>query len=206
MALPKKILFASTNSGKVEEVKLALNGSGVDIVSPQDFLRDWGKVGQVTPVPIVDENGTTYLENARLKANRFFLWANMPALADDTGLEVAALGGVPGVFSARYAGEGATSQKNREKLLWALRDATDRTAKFCCVLCLKISSSANVEVSATLGGSITREPRGGAGFGYDSVFEVEGTGKTLAELKESGQPIKTHRLLALQKLLGAMEF
>ncbi len=204
MKPPERLLFASTNYGKFDEVRLVLAGYKVVVISPEQYRLELSRAKELPEYPSVDEDGTTYSENARKKADIYYTWSNMATLGDDSGLEVRALGGAPGLYSARYAGEGATSQKNREKLLWALRDVDDRAARICCALSLRLGPSKVIEVEASLSCNITREVRGSGGFGYDSLLEVEGTGKTLAEFKEEGIRVKTHRELALDKLMAAI--
>jgi XTP/dITP diphosphohydrolase len=201
MKSSERILFASTNFGKFEEVRAVLAGYAIVVISPEQYRAERSKLNQFSEYPVVDENGRTYEDNARKKADAFYAWAEIPSLGDDSGLEVKALSGAPGLYSARYAGPDATSHKNREKLLWALRDAVDRSAKICCSLCLRLDSTRLLEVEASLDCLITTEVRGNGGFGYDSLLEVVGVGKTLAELKEAGTAIKTHRELALDKLM-----
>ena len=172
---------------------------GVVIAAPEE-LR--GKFG--TP-PEINENGRDFLENARLKAQGFFNWSGMSSLADDAGLEVAALGGAPGIHTARFAGPDCSSADNRRKLLQVMRGISDRTARFVCVLYLLSSEGPPLAVRAELPGEIGLEERGAGGFGYDRVFAVGGfAGKTLAELKEEKVALKTHRILALEKLFAKL--
>lgn len=201
---PDTLLFASTNAGKLEEVRSVLSKYGIVVLSPEQAIKEARLPLHLSACPVVEENGGSYAENARKKAEAFYAWARIPSLGDDSGLEVKALDGAPGLYSARYAGPDATNQKNREKLLWALRNVEDRAASIRCSLCLRLNSSHVIEVEAALKCTITRETRGAGGFGYDSLLEVNGTGKTLAELKENGIEIKTHRELALDKLVAEL--
>lgn len=190
----RRVLFATSNRGKIADVRTLVGIGGMEIVSP-DEIRDRGAP------PEVVEGVASYLENATRKAEAYFRWSGIPAIGDDTGLEVESLGGAPGIISARYAGEGATARMNTEKLLAALAGTPNRTALFRAVLVLMLKDGHLLSAEGSLHGAITHVPRGGGGFGYDNVFEVAGTGKTLAELKELGSAIATHRHLALRGLL-----
>ncbi len=195
------MLFASTNKGKINEAKGVCGRMGVELVSPYE-LESSG------PIPNVVEDADSYAGNCKLKADAFFVWSGLPSLADDTGLEVAALNGRPGVLSARFAGENADGPSNSRKLLHELdmlqRDgngAVDRTARFVCTLILAFGNGKYIEANGILEGSIARQPKGEGGFGYDSVFLVKGyDNKTLAELKEENAGVKTHRILALEQI------
>lgn len=195
MSRIERIVFATSNPGKIADVRAALHFPGFEILAPADV------VGRGGP-PEVEEGITSYRENARLKAEAFGRWSGLTAIGDDTGLEVRALGGAPGIISARYAGAGATARANTEKLLEALGGVRDRGALFRAVLVLVTPAGRVVEGTGELHGAITEQPRGGGGFGYDNVFEVDGLGETLAELKERGIPIETHRHRALKALFG----
>ena len=188
------ILFASTNSGKLAEVRSA---SPVPIISPLEIER---RIGM--PAPEVSETERTYLGNARLKAESYFNWSRRHAtLADDTGLEVAALGGAPGIYSARYAGEGANPRRNIQKLLEVMQGKSERNATFVCQLVLILPNGEQKFSRGELHGTIAEAPRGDGGFGYDSIFIVDDAGsKTLAELKAEKVALITHRGAALRKL------
>jgi XTP/dITP diphosphohydrolase len=195
----KEILFASTNRGKLIEVKEFSAARGIKIIGPNDL----GYLGKAaSDLPNVTEDRDTYEGNAAIKADAFFKWSGIPSLADDTGLEVDALHGQPGIFSARYAGEPSNPKKNMEKLLFELKDCGKRRARFVCVLAFRTSDTDLVFERGELEGEIAREPLGAGGFGYDSVFFIPRFGKTLAELKEAGGPVETHRTIALGKLFG----
>ena len=155
-------------------------------------------------VPEVLESAADYAGNARLKAEAFAAWSGLAAVADDTGLEVQALGGAPGILSARFAGEQGNMKANIAKLLKEMEGQNNRQAFFRCVLCLVQPSVVPLTVEGILTGEIAREPRGAGGFGYDNVFVVAGCGRTLAELKEAKVEIKTHRILALEKLFAQL--
>jgi XTP/dITP diphosphohydrolase len=149
--------------------------------------------------PDVEETGDTLEANALLKARAVTEVTGLPALGDDTGLEVDALGGRPGVYTARYSGEGATYESNYRKLLSELADVSDRTARFRTVVALAFPDGSEVTASGSVDGVITSEPRGAAGFGYDPVFEVDGT--TLAEMPEGMKNTLSHRARALRALI-----
>lgn len=193
-----RILFASTNAGKLAEVRLVAARLDFQILSAQDFVATCG------PAPEVREDANTYSGNAQLKADAFFAWAGLPSLADDAGLEVDALGGRPGVWSARYAGEPSDSQRNIDKMLGELAGQENRRARFVSFLFARLSSELDVSAQAELPGTVIAEQRGAGGFGYDSIFVPDGYAKTLAEIK--ADPIlrsqfKTHRVMALEKIL-----
>lgn len=191
MNFPTQVLIATTNKGKQQEIASVLAPKGIAIRTPQDFS---------IAMPQVDENEPDYQGNAVLKAKQFYRVYRIPCLSDDTGLEVDALGGAPGLYSARYAGEDATPQQNISKLLSDLSNIRNRKAKFVCVLALLESEDSIFSVRAELTGEISYSQNGTAGFGYDSVFIVEGTGMTLAELKQNDPLFETHRVKALQEM------
>ena len=165
-------------------------------------------------VSLPEETGYTFAENARLKADAVFsaLAGQVGVLADDSGLQVAALGGDPGVRSARYAGAKATDEDNVSKLLAELSGRHDRRARFVCALCLILPASGRgpegmpsvFMVEGTLKGRITDHPRGLDGFGYDPVFEPLGWRQTLAEAKPTDKDAVSHRGAAATALLGRL--
>lgn len=195
--MSETIVLASDNAGKVREINQVLADLGV-VVAPQ---AQFG----VRPA---EETGLTFLENAILKARNAAEQTGHPAIADDSGLEVDALGGAPGVRSARYAGDGATDRTNLEKLLDALRDVpgTKRTARFRCVMVYLRSpeDSTPVIASGTWEGLIASAPRGTNGFGYDPVFIVPERGCTSAELPPDQKNRLSHRGRALRALVAAL--
>jgi len=188
------IVFGSSNKGKLAEAQTVGQRFGMPIIPPAEVI------GRGAP-PDVDEVGETYRANALLKARAYREWSGAAALGDDTGLEVEALGGAPGVFTARYAGPGATGAQNIGKLLAALQGVENRAAVFRCVLVVVTADDRIIEAEGELVGSIAHAPRGSGGFGYDNVFVVEGLGRTLAELKEDpARDVVTHRRRALEAL------
>ena len=188
-----KLLIASNNTHKIEEIKSILNGRFEKIFS----LSEMG----VHCDP--EENGTTFAENALIKAREVSKQTNLPVLADDTGLCVDALNGAPGVFSARYAATdgGHNDAANRQKLLKELHGTTDRSAHFECAVVLLYPDGKYVSSSGRVDGEILQEERGKNGFGYDSLFLATELGKTFAEADSEEKNKISHRGRALQALL-----
>ncbi|HEV3408931.1 MAG TPA: RdgB/HAM1 family non-canonical purine NTP pyrophosphatase, partial [Chthoniobacterales bacterium] len=159
-------------------------------------------VGELRTAPTVEETGSTFEENARLKANTLSrLWPGW-VVADDSGLEVAALGGAPGVYSARYAGDNATDRENILTLLRALQatGGTDRRARFHCAIALARGGETVAVFHGTVEGSIALSPKGMSGFGYDPVFVPNGYAQTFAELGELVKNKLSHRARAVAQL------
>ncbi|MDP4220197.1 MAG: RdgB/HAM1 family non-canonical purine NTP pyrophosphatase [Bacteroidota bacterium] len=187
-----KIILATHNIHKREEL-IALAGKNLDIeILPDDF-------------PEIPETGNTLDANARMKARFVFDRLHQSALADDTGLEVDALAGAPGVYTARFAGENATYDDNCRKLLSVLKGNSNRRAKFVTVICF-IDSGGNEHVfEGEVKGNITEEYRGSSGFGYDPIFEPEeGRGRTFAEMSASEKNSLSHRSRAMAHFLSAL--
>jgi XTP/dITP diphosphohydrolase len=197
-----ELLLASHNRGKLVELRALLAGLPIDLVSLESALP--GR-------PQVIEDGVTFLDNARLKARGAHAATMMVTLAEDAGLEVDALGGRPGVRSARFASDGATDAENNAALLTALENVEDaqRTARFRCVMVLLDPWSEGelheTVAEGTCEGTIVRQPRGGGGFGYDPLFEVDGFGRTMAELGEEEKNRHSHRSRAVAALRPALE-
>ena len=187
MNRPQQLVIASKNPDKIAEIEAVLADTDWKVQVVRD--RDWDEV---------EETGSTLEENALLKARTVAQATMMPALADDTGLEVAALGGVPGVHTARYAGEGATYADNVRKLLTELDGIDDRRATFRTVVALATPAKEEVVAEGQLQGEIATEPRGGGGFGYDPVFAVGA--RTLAEMDLGEKNALSHRARALRAL------
>ena len=197
------LALATQNRGKVEELRVLLAGLDVDVVPMKDLVR---------PDFHVIEDGATFEENALKKARAVAQATMMLTLADDSGLEVDALNGAPGVRSARYASERATDAENNAALLSALESTPNATgdapARFRCVLALIDPFVCDGEpyiVEGVCEGKITRTPRGSGGFGYDPLFLVEGTDKTMAELSEEEKNRISHRSKAMTKLRLTLE-
>ena len=190
------LVIASGNKGKIGEFKKLLNDFPIDLLTqPVGFE--------------IEETGSTFMENARIKAIAVSQATGNLSLADDSGLSVEALGGAPGIYSSRYA----SSDKQRiEKLLAELKPFSNRKAKFECALCIASGEQVLIEVSGFCEGLITFFPKGENGFGYDPIFEVSGLGETYAEMdhekkKHIGHRGNAFKLLIpkLKQLLGSMK-
>jgi len=190
----RKIVLASGNAGKVREINKLFAGSGIEIVPQSEY--------GVTEVP---ETGTTFVENAIIKARHAAESTGLPAIADDSGIEVDALDHRPGVYSARYAGEGASDSANNSKILAELKGLpdSDRTARYQCVLVFMRSATDPVPIitQGSWEGSILQEPRGDGGFGYDPIFYVPTHNCSGGELPLDVKNTISHRALALQAML-----
>lgn len=184
--------MATRNEGKVAELRAMLSGLDVDVTS----LADHPEVGEVV------EDGETFLENARVKARAAAEVTGRMALADDSGLVVAALSGAPGVTSARYAGKQGDYEANNEKLLREMGEVPDgeRQAAFVCAMVLAEPGGLEWDVQERCEGEITREYRGSAGFGFDPLFFVPSEGATMAELPMERKNQISHRGRALRRM------
>ncbi len=156
------------------------------------------------PAPKVREDGATFADNARIKALAWMRASGLPALADDSGLEVPALGGLPGVRSARFAGEHADDAANNAKLLGMMQGVEDRRARFVCVVCLAFPDGALLWGEGAVEGEILHAPRGARGFGYDPLFFSHELGKTFAEAAPEEKARVSHRARALAALGRAL--
>ncbi|KPK01197.1 MAG: hypothetical protein AMK71_06515 [Nitrospira bacterium SG8_35_4] len=187
------IVLATTNKKKVEEIKKIFGEMGT--ASRIFTLNDFPAVADVI------EDGDTFEANALKKARHVHAATRMTAIADDSGLEVDALGGAPGVFSARYAGEGASDGQNSAKLLEALKDVPDekRGARFACCIAL-VSSGEEKTFMGYVKGTIGRELKGHNGFGYDPLFYPRGSKRTFAEMSDTEKNAISHRAMALREL------
>ena len=185
------LVLATHNPDKQAEMNAVLLDLGLDVIG----------LDQYPEIDDIPENGTTLLENALIKARAVHLKTGFPALADDTGLEVDALHGAPGVYSARFAGEDATYQDNVKKLLSVMTGVSrqNRTARFRTGVAL-IDSDTELWTEGIIEGLITREQRGAGGFGYDPIFEAADTGKTFSEMSAKQKNEISHRARALQKM------
>ena len=186
-----QIVLATHNKGKMSEINNLLSSS-YEVLTLDHFPN----------IKEIPETGKTLKENAFIKARTVFEMTGLPSLADDTGLEVEALGGEPGVFSARYAGEQASYQDNCEKLLKNMMRVPkeDREAKFRTVIAYK-DDNRELFCDGSVDGEITQSPKGSFGFGYDSVFYYPPLDKTFAELSEEEKNSISHRGRALRKFL-----
>jgi XTP/dITP diphosphohydrolase len=193
-----RVVLASSNGGKLRELAALLAPLGFDLIA-QNAL------GVETP----PETGKTFADNALLKARHAAATTHLPALADDSGIEVDALGGRPGIYSARYAGEGANDQDNLRKMLGELWDVPveRRTARYQCVIAF-VSTAVDPEpilANGTWEGSLISESRGLGGFGYDPIFVPRGFDRTAAELDPAEKNSLSHRGQALRALVTQLQ-
>ena len=188
-----KLLVATGNQGKMKEIRSLLEGSPIEIIG----------LDQLTNPPEVVEDGDTFADNARKKAQEMAEFSGYLTLADDSGLVVAALNGAPGVFSARYAGEKSNDTANNNKLLHELHNVVDekRQAAFHCVVALAWPDGRCETYDGQVSGLIMRGGRGDGGFGYDPLFIVPEYGKTMAELPLEIKNRISHRGTALRKVI-----
>lgn len=193
----QKLVLASGNLGKLKEFSDLLNNRGFSVHIQSEF----GLKG-------VEETGLTFIENALLKARHVCLHTGLPALADDSGIEVDALKGQPGIYSARFAGPNASDADNNQKLLAELVDVADedRTARYHCVLVLMRHAEDPTPLicHGTWEGRVLREPAGDGGFGYDPLFFVPTHNCSAAQLDKAEKNRISHRAIALQVLLQAL--
>lgn len=186
----KKILFATTNKGKLREIKEILDIPGIEILSLSDFPA----------IPEIEETGSTFEANAFLKADAVQYLFDIPVIADDSGLEVDILNGAPGIYSARYAGKNKGDKENLEKLLRELLPfGFPQSARFVCAAAF-VSNETRFCETGTMEGMIISEPRGSNGFGYDPVFVPEGFELTNAELELNVKNSISHRRKAFEKI------
>ena len=188
----RTIVIATKNKGKLREFRSILADAYDDILSLADF----------DVVPEIEETGLSFRENAFIKAKTTSDFLGMDAIGDDSGLVVDALGGAPGIYSARYAGEGASDDDNNRKLLSELKEEKNRDARFVCCISLVLISGIQEFFEGECGGQIMQEKRGESGFGYDPVFYVPRYGKTMAELGFEIKNRISHRAIASGKLLS----
>ena len=185
------ILLGSSNPGKLREYREILGGLDLELVAPTDL-------DPIPPEP--PEDAATFAENASAKARGYAAASGLQAIADDSGLEVYALRGAPGVRSRRFFGDDASAEERNAKLLALLDGVSDRSARFVCVTALA-SPDGHVELfDGEVHGEIAEAPRGEAGFGYDPVFVIAGDGRTMAELPPTEKHRVSHRGLAGAKL------
>jgi XTP/dITP diphosphohydrolase len=194
----RKIVLATNNPGKVREINEMLAGYDLSVVSQSTFN-----------VPDIEETGLTFVENALLKARNACLHTGFPAIADDSGLEVDALKGAPGIYSARYAGQGATDEANLQQLLDDLREIpqAERTARFQCLMVYlrHPHDPTPLVFQGTWEGRILDAPRGENGFGYDPVFFIPTHNCASAELEPDIKNSLSHRGQALRALVAALK-
>ena len=197
MPEPVKLLLASSNPGKLREYQVLAAGSAVELALLPGFDR----------LPRFDESAPTLAENALGKALHYSRFAELPVIADDSGLVVPALGGAPGVHSARYGGPQASDADRIQKLLAELRSkgVTERCARFVCVLALALQGQVLAVFSDFVAGELLEAPRGGEGFGYDPIFFFPTLGRSFAELTREEKNQHSHRGKAFRKLLAFLE-
>lgn len=188
----QKIIIATNNPGKVKDFQTIFEPKGIQVKSLADFPE----------IPEVEETGSTFEENALLKATAVAEYLGISVLADDSGLEVDALDGEPGVYSARYAGTNKNDRENYLKVLQQLENVPDekRTARFVCVLAVVQPTGDKLTVRGTCEGTIAHQPVGENGFGYDPIFLVGEKGKTMAQLSNVEKSEISHRGNAIKQL------
>ena len=187
----KKLIFATNNPGKLKEIK--------ELLSDRFDILSLAESGIETEIP---EDFDTFEENALQKARFIYERTQIPVFADDSGLEVSALNGKPGVFSARYAGENCTPQDNIDKLLNELKNTSRRTARFVTEIAYVNESGQHRFFDGICEGEITREQQGKEGFGYDPVFTPKGYDETFAQMKAQLKNKISHRAKAVEKLVS----
>lgn len=192
----KTFIIASNNKNKAAELDRILNPLGIKAVTAREVGVDLGDV---------EETGSTFAENALIKAKAAFEKTGMPCVADDSGLAVDALNGEPGVYSARYAGENATDEDRINKLLKNLEGVPEekRTAHFVCSVCCIIDNDTVITAEGACDGFIAKEPVGNDGFGYDPVFITDGS-KSFAQLTPDEKDAVSHRGRALRQLYSEL--
>ena len=196
--MPLEIVLATGNRGKVAELAAMLAGRRITVRPQSDFR-----------VPEAVEDGLTFVENALIKARNATTHSGLPALADDSGIAVDALNGAPGIYSARYAGAGASDSENLEKLLEDMIDIADdsRRCRFICVVAFMRHPADPVPIicQGEWHGTLLRAPSGDNGFGYDPIFRVPGHDCASAELEPAVKNRISHRGIALDKLTSALD-
>ena len=186
-----KLIIASNNAHKIKEIKAILGEKFDEIVSQ----REAGILHETV------EDGTTFMENASKKAREIAEISGFPALADDSGICAHALGGAPGIYSARFAGEHGNDEANNALLLKSLADKSDKTAHYTCAMVIAYPDGSLVNAEGYMYGSITEHRRGTGGFGYDPLFIPDGETRTVAEMADDEKNLISHRANALKLLL-----
>jgi XTP/dITP diphosphohydrolase len=196
--MSRRIVLASNNAGKVREIGQLLSAQDIEVLPQSEF-----------GIPEADETGLTFVENAILKARHAAHLASLPAVADDSGIEVDALNGAPGIYSARFAGIGASDNENLQKLLGELKDVPEpeRTARFQCLMVYMRHDNDPTPIicQGTWEGRILIQPKGSAGFGYDPVFYVPTHDCASAELSPEEKNRLSHRGQAIRQLVAALK-
>lgn len=191
------VIIASTNQGKLKEFKELMKGLSVEVKS----LKDFPEIGDI------EENGTSFAENAYIKAKAVFDATGCLSIADDSGLEVDALDGAPGIYSARYAGEEKNDTANNEKLLSEMNAVSDenRGAQFHCAIVAIDQNGTRYDAEGIVRGHILRTPQGENGFGYDPLFYIEEFGRTTAELSMDEKNKISHRGQAVRQIVEILK-
>ena len=189
-----KLIIASNNKHKIYEIKKILGDKFDEILSLREADIDHETV----------EDGTTFMENAYKKAKEIAEISGCPALADDSGISADALGGAPGIFSARFSGEHGNDQANNDLLVARLADKEDKSAHYTAAICLVYPDGKRVEAEGYLFGRIIDTPRGTRGFGYDPIFVPDGEERTVAEMTDEEKNAISHRAKALEALLAKL--
>lgn len=191
------IIIASGNKGKLKEFRELMADLPVEVKS----LSDYPEIGEI------EENGKSFAENAFIKAKAVHDATGCLAIADDSGLEVDALGGAPGIYSARYAGEEKNDAANNAKLLQALSDISEdnRGAQFHCAICAVTADGKRFDAEGIVRGQILRAERGDGGFGYDPLFYIPALGKTTAELSMDEKNAISHRGQAVRQMVQTLK-
>ena len=188
-----KLVIASNNPGKLREIREIMTGSGIEIISQREAGCDIA----------AEETGDTFDENARIKALAAMRATGLPAAADDSGLEVSAMNGGPGVYSSRYCGDRSYAETCTE-IIGIVDKHADRSARYCCAVVCCFPDGREVHCFATTEGEIARELRGSGGFGYDPMFLLP-DGRTMAELSETEKNAISHRGRAFRELLKKLK-
>jgi XTP/dITP diphosphohydrolase len=222
MTLPFPVILATGNADKAREIidiiveridepvvawllTIGSDSAGYLLDRPDAIAATVERTPTPAEAPDVEETGTTLEQNARIKARALAEAYDLPAIADDTGLEVDALDGAPGVYSARYAGEHASYRDNVERLVGALGERNDRAACFATVAMARWPDGREIAERGVVEGEIARAPRGDNGFGYDPLFvPVEGDGRTFAEMSSAEKHALSHRGRAFRALVDAL--
>lgn len=193
------LVVASSNKHKIDEISRVTKKFGIDVISRDD--------AGISKDLEIEENGSTFEENSYIKAKAIMDICGKPTIADDSGLMVEALGGAPGVYSARFAGEDQNDERNNEKLKDLLRDVPykDRRAKFISVITVLFPDGRKIVARGECPGHIIEEERGNNGFGYDPLFVPEGYGSTFGMLSSEVKNEISHRALALKSLAKELE-
>lgn len=194
---PFRLIAATKNKGKLEEIAQLLAQFPYEVVSME----------QIGITDDIEENGSTFEENALIKAESIWKATGEAVIADDSGLEVDCLDGAPGIYSARYAGEGATAAEKNRKLLNALKNvpADKRSARFVCAIAVVLADGTSLTVRGVCEGYIAAEPAGSNGFGYDPLFYVPEFGLTIAQMDSDTKNGISHRGNALRKVVEELE-